>query len=526
MSTRRIVNIINFIRYDEPRVPALDLFEPVREQMRLLKAHGLTCTWLLQFDALVAGPYVDFLKAEMPPTHEVGLWFEINRMHCEAAGIPFRGRPGLNWDYHSRAALSIGYTPAEREKLADVAVARFTALMGHAPRSVAAWYIDAHTLAYLAERHGIVASANCKEQYGTDGYTVWGGLWSGGYYPSRRNALCPAQTQAAQIRLPVFRMLGADPIYQYDLHLGQASQGVVSLEPSYTESGRSLSWVQRYLDIIEQAPCLALAYAQAGQENSFGWAAMGAGLKMQFAEIARRRQAGRLEAECLGDTGAWFAAQHATTPAQAQVALTDTFGSERRTVWYHSRYYRANLLMHGNALSLRDVHIFDEGYAEPYLRDTCPGAAMRVDTLPVLDGYCWSNAEHRARGVWSAVLADGHTERLSIAGPATVEEPTAHDLRVIVPVQPVGALVFEFGERGLVTHLRDSPQALALQLDLELPNGTAETELALQDGVLVLQHHGHRYTVRTDGALARWPGRVVCRGAVSGLTLDLGGSAR
>jgi len=54
-------------------VPTLDLFEPVVEQMRLLKRHGLPCTWLLQFDAMEAGPYVAYLKAEMPPTHEVGL---------------------------------------------------------------------------------------------------------------------------------------------------------------------------------------------------------------------------------------------------------------------------------------------------------------------------------------------------------------------------------------------------------------------------------------------------------------------
>ena len=237
MEPRRIINIVNFMRYDEPRVPTLDRFQPMVEQMKLLKAYGLPATRLLQFDAMVAGPYVRFLKAEMPSTHEVGLWFEINRMHCDAAGVPFHGRDDLNWDYASRAALSIGYTPAERERLADAAVASFCSIWGYPPKTVAAWYIDAHTLAYLAERHGIVASANCKEQYGTDGYTAWGGFYSGGYYPSRANALCPAQDAASQIRLPVFRMLGADPIYQYDHNLGQGAQGVISWSRRRTRAG-------------------------------------------------------------------------------------------------------------------------------------------------------------------------------------------------------------------------------------------------------------------------------------------------
>lgn len=521
MPPRRILNIINFLRYDEPRVPTLDLFEPVVEQMRLLKRHTLPCTWLLQFDAMVAGPYVAYLKAEMPPTHEVGLWFEINRMHCDAAGVPFRGRAELKWDYHSRAALSVGYTPAERERLADVAVARFTELLGHVPRSVAAWYIDAHTLAYLAERHGIVASANCKEQYGTDGYTLWGGLWSGGYYPSRANALCPAQSAGGQIRLPVFRMLGADPIYQYDLHLGQASQGVVSLEPSYTESGRSADWVRRYLDIIDSAPCQALAYAQAGQENSFGWAAMGAGLKLQFAEIARRRDAGRLAVETLAETGAWFAAQYATTPAQAQVALTDTFGGERRSIWYHSRRYRANLLVHGNALTLRDLHLFDERYPEPWLRDTCPDAAMRVDTLPVMDGYCWSDAEERARGVWSLVRADGRTEALTVAAAISVDEPDATTLRVRVPVAPAGVLQFSFAEDRMVVELQDCRQATALQLDLAMPRGTLDTLVQADSGGLRYQHGGYAYCVACNGVVGRWEHRVLLRSASTTLTLDL-----
>jgi hypothetical protein len=49
---RRIVNIINFIRAVEPREPAPDLVEPVVNQVRLVREHGLPATFLLQYDAL------------------------------------------------------------------------------------------------------------------------------------------------------------------------------------------------------------------------------------------------------------------------------------------------------------------------------------------------------------------------------------------------------------------------------------------------------------------------------------------
>ena len=93
----RAVNVMNFIRASEPREPA-DLVTPVREQMALVKRHGLPTTWLLQYDALFEGPFVELLRREMPPTHEVGLWHEMNRPLVDAAGVRWRGREDWSWD--------------------------------------------------------------------------------------------------------------------------------------------------------------------------------------------------------------------------------------------------------------------------------------------------------------------------------------------------------------------------------------------------------------------------------------------
>lgn len=50
---------------------------------------------------------------------------------------------------------------------------------------------------------------------GDGGYTIWGGYWNQAIIPSRVNAYMPAQTEEGQIPVPIFRMLGSDPIYQY-----------------------------------------------------------------------------------------------------------------------------------------------------------------------------------------------------------------------------------------------------------------------------------------------------------------------
>ena len=40
------------------------------------------------------------------------------------------------------------------------------------------------TLGYGAEQYGLLGGAICRDQLGTDGFTLWGGYPNGIYYPS------------------------------------------------------------------------------------------------------------------------------------------------------------------------------------------------------------------------------------------------------------------------------------------------------------------------------------------------------
>ncbi|XHR28371.1 MAG: hypothetical protein ACFUZC_20930 [Chthoniobacteraceae bacterium] len=492
---RHIINIVNFIRYDDPREPQRDLLEPVARQMELLRLSGLPCTWLLQFDALVAGPYTDFLKANLPANHEVGLWFEINRMHCEAASVPFRGKEGVNWDHHVQAAFPVGYTPAERERLADAAVSRFREMFGAVPQSVAAWYMDAHTLARLSDLHGVKAFAICREQCGTDGYTFWGGPFAGGYYPSRRNTLVPAQTAEGQISTPVFRLLGPDPIHQYDTGIGTTWQGVLTLEPVYEAAGKNPGWVRRFLDIVAQPSTPGFSYAQAGQENSFGWEAMAEGYAMQVEEFQRRRAAGELEFETLGETGQWFRQTFKETPPQTIVALQDTMEPptpERKAIWYTSKYYRANLLIEDGQLFLRDMHVFDERYAERYLECPCDLHAARFDALPVLDGFNWSASwEERALGQW----------KVGTVREPEVAETSTGGLSLDFPVYGEDRLAIVFEETGWRASLK-SGGPLRLSVRWAASARTAFSRIEAHGSAICFEHEGFAYTIRMEAGTA------------------------
>ena len=417
----RIINIVNFIRQTDYRVEDSDrkLYETVCRQVELVNRYDLPATFLLEYDALINPLYQELLKTKLRNGAEIGAWWELTQPHIEAAGLKWRGEHP--WVSHANIAFSTGYTKEERERLVDVYMRKFKDVFGTYPKSVGSWYIDAHTLAYMHDRYGIEASCNCKDQIGTDGYTLWGGYWNQAYYPSRLNAYMPAQTWAGQIPVPVFRMLGSDPIYQYDDGLGNERQGVISLEPVYKHAGMNRKWVDYFFDALTDGPCLAFGYAQAGQENSFTWDNMKEGLEMQMPLIDSLRRAGKVRVETLGESGRWFRKRFPLTPATAVTTVSDVRGEGNKTVWYDSRYYRANLLWEKGRFRFRDIHLFDERFKSEYLDTPGTGDRFLFYTMPFVDGFMWSKGGDRAGLSLVRTCRDGQAEELRLDSPEVKE---------------------------------------------------------------------------------------------------------
>lgn len=412
----KIVNIVNFIRLLEPRDAKITqdvLYQTVVKQVEIMNKYKLPGTFLLQYDALM-DPRYQKLLSNLPKDFEIGAWWELPQPLIEKAGLKWRGR--FPWDWHADVGFATGYTPAEREKIIDVYMADFKGVFGYYPKSVASWFIDAHTLNYMYEKYHIIASANCKDQYGTDGYTLWGGYWNQAYYPSKINSYMPAQNAKNQIPVPVFRMLGSDPVRQYDAGLGSRRQSVITLEPVYKFGGGDAAWVNWFFGSFTGDPSLGFNYTQAGQENSFTWNAMSKGYELQMPLIAKLRGEGKLVVKTMEQSGIWFKNKYKVTPATSFSVSKDIEGSNRKTIWYNSRFYRTNLIWEDGHLRIRDIHLFNEKFADKYTTEIATSNECSFYTLPVVDGYLWSKANQLA-GIRINALVNGQEVLLTGGDP-------------------------------------------------------------------------------------------------------------
>jgi len=244
-----IVNIMNFVRGCEPRDLSIDLQATTAKQIEISRDYGFKTTFLFQYDAFTKK---EFSSLDLSGgLFERGLWLEIDKTLTEAAEIVWTGRKYYSWDWHCHCGMIVGYTAEEKKKIIDLAFYKFKEIFGCYPSTVGSWVLDAFSVGYMSEKYKISCTCICKEQFGTDGYTLQGGFYNHAYYPSVNNILCPASSAEKQINTPVFRLLGSDPIYQYDCSLGNFGTDVFTLEPVGWQSGiggGSAKWTDWYFD--------------------------------------------------------------------------------------------------------------------------------------------------------------------------------------------------------------------------------------------------------------------------------------
>lgn len=393
---KKVVNLVNFVRGIEPRMP-MDLYTPVAKQLEADKAAGLAHTFLLQYDAMQRSDIRELFLRSRDENTELGVWFENCRELIESIGLEWGGRDGYDWDWYVYPGFLEGYSPAEREMIVDAVFAKFKSIFGEYPKVAGSWLMDAHSMRYMSEKYGMKAFCICREQHAVDAYTLWGGYYSGGFYPSRLNMLLPAQSEEYAINVPVFRMLGIDPVFSYDRRSRPqcASGTVCTLEP-YADSGRDPDKIECLLSSYFDEPSLSFAHLTTGQENSFGWENFCVGYMRQLQQLRKRVDDGSITVEKLGDTGEWFKKNFRQSPPSALCATRDCLGLGIQSYWYNCKNYRANLFLENGELRLRDVTKFDERYAERYITEGTKSFDAWYDALPIADGCLWVSEERDA----------------------------------------------------------------------------------------------------------------------------------
>ena len=492
---RRVMNIVNFVRACDPRFPGLDMTKVLREEVWFNKLYKFKNTILLQYDAMLSDDLMDVARSSDPELTEFGLWFEVVKPLCDRLGIAWRGREGWDWDWHACPAFLMAYTVADRERLCDEMMRLFKEKFGRLPESVGCWIIDAHSMAYMSEKYGVKAFCICREQDSTDAEGLRGGYSNGAYYPSRRNMLSAARDMKNAIRTPVFRMLTPCPIYNYgwphDLY-GEPRQlyGVRSerecptMEPVWY-GGNSRDAVDWYFDTyVRSRGLLNLSYMQTGQENGFVWDRVALGLPYQMKKIMLERRKGPLVVETLAETGKRFAADHDRNCPQTQVALSDWSGCGRKSVWYNSRCYRANLILEKGRLSFRDIHVMKDDFDEPYFDTACSSKSVEYMTPPLVDKWLDRGDAKSGDTAQGDMAFDGEFVALGVETPS-------NDTLVVSAARSDGSVVtvtFE-EERAVVrgASLAWNPCAARLR------------EISCADGCITRDFEGYRHSVGVIG---------------------------
>lgn len=395
IKTPAIVNIYNFIRktvYPSGEFVEDDL-KTVLYQLEILKQYNLPATYALKYDALIDKRFSELIKEYVDDYDEVGVWWEIDKQLAEKAGVKWKGKTPV--DDHVNIGYSLGYSKEDRLKMVDVYMEDFKSIFGYYPKSVGSWVVDIITLTYFKEKYNIDAAALCRDQIGTDGFTLWGGYYNQGYYPSKVNEYIPSQSKKMQIDLPIFRMLGPDPIYAFEDGLRESVKGVHTLEPACV-IGQTKEWVEWLFDRCINESVLGFSYIQTGQENTFLWNTMRKGYELQIPYIAQLAKEGKLRVETLKESGQWFKKKYFLTPTTTIAASEDWNKENLRTAWYNSRFYRISFLWENNFFSIRDLHLFNENYKSRYYEDTLESNESIFDSLPILNAHYWSDKDLRA----------------------------------------------------------------------------------------------------------------------------------
>lgn len=387
----KFINTVCFMRsYNYEGQYAPENMEALKKQMALYQSLHLPVTNLLEYDALVRADFRQALKQSQFEGCETGLWFEITGELCRDAGIAWRSERNRNWDFYVNPGFIMSYSTAQKQKLIDTAMQQFFQYFGHYPRTVGAWLIDTEAMAYFEQHYEIDAFIICREQWGMDGYTLWGGPYYGGYYPTKNNMQTPATLPQNQLSTPVFRMYVNDPIYCYyefaKPPLNKTDCHLFTQEPAWV-CGQNKNWVKYCFDSVFNPTNLGFCYLQLGQETGFGYPeALEQGLTLQCRYALEQQRHYGYQFATVGEMGRAFKKQYQSSPATLRYTLTDWTENNQQSVWFCNQNYRVNLAADGEKIYIRDLHLFCDAYLDKYLKSPCTGKWAVYDNPPVIDG--------------------------------------------------------------------------------------------------------------------------------------------
>ena len=472
------INIMNFARSYEPRNKKAEdnLLKTTREQLDLVNEYGVDATFLLQYDVIANEEFVKMIKERAGENIELGFWYEVVEPLTSACGMPYESTRGWKWDWFIKPGFPVSYSLPDREKLIDEAMRKFKEVFGYYPRTVGSWLLDTHTVNYLTDNYDIDALCYCRDQINTDAYTFVGGYFNQAYYPSRNNYFIPAGSDKTQVNVPAFRLLGPDPINNYDYGKyasPECGRGPYTMEVVYPRTtGRDPAITDWYYRSFFTNEDLGFSYVQIGQENSFALYDIIAPLRMQI-EKALRLDGVKIQKMC--DTGREFKNKYRTTPATCVCALDSWDTTDCQSVYYDCKSYTANVMYAKDKVFIRALYLFDDRLEDYYTARPCDTFDAVYESLPIVD----------------TAYQKGETD----GGCGIILDTSAHRLTATKTAE--GELTVAFGDSSAV-FTEDS-----ITLKGCTPSFThymSNTKITATDTAINYEYKDNRYSLEVSGA--------------------------
>jgi hypothetical protein len=353
----------------------------VKFQKELVEKGSLAATWLLRSDALEDGEIVDFFRQPFfgeESDQERGIFLEIMPELAQKAGVIYP-TGGVFWHDANKIFLS-GYRSEERRRLIDTVFEEFHSAFGDYPQSVGAWHIDAFSAAYMEEKYGIRGILLCADQFGTDGYQIWGGWWGVPYYPARANILMPAQTKKNKLDLVVFWWAARDPLQGYG---GSFEESTFSVQANdYLYHGQGINYFEKLLDTYLKNPANRFGELTVGIENDYDFGLYGAGYVQQLATIAKREVAEELETVTMAKFSEWY-----------QENFQGISPEHRIGQWLMSPFFRVGLVEKNDKTYFRDLRIYNENWPEANLIAANPWETLSLNNPYKVDSIRFPKKE-------------------------------------------------------------------------------------------------------------------------------------
>jgi hypothetical protein len=407
----------------------------------------------VRFDAFDQGQLVGSLK-KLDPV-QLGILLEITPKLASESGVNYKGKvDGSDW-YHPRNAFLIGYSQDERKKLIDTAILAFKNTFNTTPNFSVAWMIDSFSLNYLRTQYGIKIHELTKEQFETDNYTLYGGIFDLPYFASDSHPLVPKTAQTGTLIL-------RQTISDIDKNYGSFKAYFTSQPNDYLGSPQKLdlTYFKSLVTLMSQQDEKS-RFALIGLENSQSLTSNIPEFISQLKYLKEKQVSD--EIKFVSPTN--YYESYAKSIEPGRFLKTADF-PKNGVLWYFGEQYRIRLEAVNGQLKLTDLRIFWENLTDPY-RDNPALVSRAYWVLPyVIDSsqeftITAKNLEFEGQPVRSDPSVERFSLTLMQSLPTEVVS-TDHT----VEFKKDGNVVLTLHPESFECHCRDDELSFAKPIDL------------------------------------------------------------